>query len=560
MVLGVVGGFAEAVSLVLVLQIALGLTEGAAGDITIEVAGFSLEAGLDTLLAFTAAVFVVQTLASASAAWATAVISANVMKGVRRTTLRGFFDAEWSTVSGERAGELQEVMTTQVVRAAQASQLFSQATTSGLNFSALVATAILVSPGTAAIIVLSVGALFVALRPLSALAKAESRKTMDANIAYASAVAETVAMAEEYMTFAVGGAVDHELGRLVDRVGRPWRNSRFYVRVLPGLYQGIAGLLIVAGLAVYSASSGGDVTAVGTVVVLLVRAVGYGQGAQGSYHNLVEMLPNIESIDAQVRRYAQGRRARGGATLGPVERVDVESICFAYVPGRDVLHDVSLTLSRGETLGIIGASGSGKSTLTQVLLRMQHPGAGGYRVNGVDAFDYDDESWARHVAVVPQVPRLFVGSVRDNIRFFRDGLGDDDIERAARMAQIHDEILAFPDGYDTQTGPRASDVSGGQRQRICIARALAGAPEMLLLDEPTSALDLASEARFRDALRGIKGTLTLVIVTHRLSTLELCDRVLVLREGRVEAIEPLDALQRKSDFFAETLRSAGIGR
>lgn len=559
-VLGLVGGFAEAVSLVLVLQVALGLTEGADGVITIEVAGLSTDAALSTVLAVAAGVFVVQTIVSALAAWATAVISVAVMNGARRTTLRGFYGAEWSTVSGERAGELQEIMTTQVVRAAQAGQLFSQSMTSGLNFLALVVTAIAVSPATAVVIVVSFGGLFVVLGPLSVLAKSESRKAVDANIEYASAVAESVTLAEEYMTFAVGPAVDQELGRLVERVGRPWRNSRFYIRVLPGLYQGIAGLLIVVGLAVFSANSSGEVAAVGTVVVLLVRAVSYGQGAQSSYHNLVEMIPNVEAIDNQRKRYDEGRRVRGADQLGQIDQVSLEQICFAYVPGRDVLHDVSLSLVRGETLGIIGASGSGKSTLTQILLRMQRPYTGEYGVNGVDAFAFDDESWARRVAVVPQVPRLFVGSIRENIRFYRHPLSDDDVERAARMAQIHEEILAFENGYDTQTGPRADNVSGGQRQRICIARALAGTPDMLLLDEPTSALDLGSEARFRDALRSIKGTLTLVIVTHRLSTLELCDRVLVLRAGHVEALEPLDDLQRKSEFFTDTLRNAGIAR
>lgn len=555
--LGLASGVAEALSLVLILQVAVGLTSGDSENVTVSLAGYEVVRPLSSLLVASAVVLVIQMVVTIGAAWNSAQIATSVMGRVRKEMLHGFFGASWPVVSGERVGELQETMTTQVLKVGLASQFFSQTMTSGLNFLALLVTAIAVDPGTAGVIVVPVFILFFLLRPVSRVAKAEARKGLTANYEYAAAVAETVGLAEEYQTFSVSPAVSADMDVLVDNVGRPWRNGRFLVRALPGLYQGIAGLLIVAGLGAFAATSEGSLAAIGTVVVLLVRAVTYGQGAQGSYHNLVEMLPNVERVDGLGERYAQNERVRGEAVLAPVQTIEFQNVTFAYVPGRDVLHDVSMTVSRGETLGVIGASGSGKSTLMQILLRLQIPGSGAYLVNGVEAADYSEASWADHVAVVPQVPRLIVGTIRENIDFYR-GLDDEAIEHAARMAQIHDEILAFAEGYNTHTGPRASNVSGGQRQRICIARALAANPDLLLLDEPTSALDLRSESRFRDSLREISGTRSLVLITHRLSTLELCDRVLVLRDGHVEALRPIDELRGESEFYADTLRHAGI--
>jgi ATP-binding cassette, subfamily B, bacterial len=151
--------------------------------------------------------------------------------------------------------------------------------------------------------------------------------------------------------------------------------------------------------------------------------------------------------------------------------------------------------------------------------------------------------YRRHVAYVPQEPRLYHATVADNIRFFRD-LDDEAVQRAARLAHIHDVILGMPDGYDTVVGQRADAVSGGQRQRICLARALAGNPSVLLLDEPTSALDAESEAAIQASLLELRGSLTTFIVAHRPSLLEICDRHLYIGGSAVQVTEPLGAPSR----------------
>jgi ABC-type multidrug transport system fused ATPase/permease subunit len=169
-------------------------------------------------------------------------------------------------------------------------------------------------------------------------------------------------------------------------------------------------------------------------------------------------------------------------------------------------------------------------------------------VNGVPAGNFASSDWHRLFAYVPQEPRLLHASVAENIRFLRD-LDDEAIKRAARMASIHEDITKWPGGYDTVVGPRADGVSGGQQQRICLARALAAQPEVLVLDEPTSALDPHSERLIQDSLETLKGKLTLFVVAHRMSTLQMCERVMVIVDGRLEAFDTVDRLQLDSSYY-----------
>ena len=173
-------------------------------------------------------------------------------------------------------------------------------------------------------------------------------------------------------------------------------------------------------------------------------------------------------------------------------------------------------------------------------------------INGVPARNFDHADWQTAVAYVSQEPRLYRGTVADNIRFFRN-IGIDAVEQAARLAHVHGEIMAMPEGYNTVIGQQADAVSGGQRQRICLARALVGQPKVLILDEPTSALDLASEAAVEASLAGLHGRVTVFIIAHRLSVLGLCDRVLVLDLGRVRGFAPVSELARSDPFYQKVV-------
>ena len=228
---------------------------------------------------------------------------------------------------------------------------------------------------------------------------------------------------------------------------------------------------------------------------------------QGAYQGLQQSLPYIERLQETERRYAQSAPMEGAVSLPAVDTLAFEDVCYAYTPGRPVLSDVGFTVRAGEAIGVVGPSGAGKSTLVQILLQLRTPDSGRYLINGIDVQRFSRADWHRVVAYVPQEPRLLHASVADNVRFFRD-LDDEAVQRACRLARIHEDVMSWSHGYDTLVGPRADAVSGGQQQRICLARALVARPQILVLDEPTSALDPHSETLIQESLTALKSGLT----------------------------------------------------
>jgi ATP-binding cassette, subfamily B, multidrug efflux pump len=209
-------------------------------------------------------------------------------------------------------------------------------------------------------------------------------------------------------------------------------------------------------------------------------------------------------------------------------------VTFSYPgQGRLALDNVSLQLPAGQTLGLVGPTGAGKSTLLRLVLRHYAPRSGTLRWNGVDLAQYTLAALRGAIAWVPQEAFLFSASVADNIALATPGATRAQIEDAARLAAIHDEILRLPNGYDTPVGERGVTLSGGQRQRVAIARALLADAPLLLLDDALSAVDTDTEARILAHLRDQRVGRTVVIVSHRLSTVADADRTLVLQGGHV---------------------------
>jgi ABC-type multidrug transport system fused ATPase/permease subunit len=273
---------------------------------------------------------------------------------------------------------------------------------------------------------------------------------------------------------------------------------------------------------------------------------------------VAERIPYLDQLEEMERTYCRSAPRGGERGLERVDRVEFDRVSFAY-QGLDLkLKQVSFRVERGETIGIVGPSGSGKSTLIQLLLRLREPTEGQVLVNGETVGDFSLDSWFRLVSYVPQETQLLSESIAENIAFYREEVGPEDIERAARMAGIHEDISALPAVYEASAGERGGSFSGGQRQRICIARALAGRPDVIIFDEPTSALDVHSESLIQEALSRLKGQVTLFIIAHRLSTLNICDRVMVLKEGRLQAFAPAHVLVESDPYFAEACKLSRV--
>ena len=232
-------------------------------------------------------------------------------------------------------------------------------------------------------------------------------------------------------------------------------------------------------------------------------------------------------------------------------RVRFEGVDFAYREGRPVLAGIDLELEPGRTVALIGQTGAGKTTLAALVPRFYDATRGRVLVDGVDVRDVTLRSLRREIGVVTQDPLLFSASVRENIAFGRAEATDEQVERAARLAQAHEFIERLPGGYNTPVGERGVTLSGGQRQRLAIARALLVDPRILILDDATASVDATTEARIRTGLEEAKRGRTTIIIAHRLSTIALADEIVVLDEGRIAARGTHDELLVASAVYRE---------
>jgi subfamily B ATP-binding cassette protein HlyB/CyaB len=275
---------------------------------------------------------------------------------------------------------------------------------------------------------------------------------------------------------------------------------------------------------------------------------------------LVQLWQDFQQASVSVRRlgdilntptepvYDRNRTALPGLK----GRIQFDNVSFSYQPqGREILRQLSLEISPGQLVGIVGRSGSGKSTLARLVQRLHVPDSGRVRIDGVD-LAMVDVTWLRHqIGVVLQENVLFNRTIRENIALRDPGMPLEQVIRAARLAGAHNFILELSEGYDTLVGEQGSNLSGGQRQRIAIARALVTNPRILIFDEATSALDYESEQAVQENMAAITRGRTVIIIAHRLSALRHVDRVVVVDQGRIVEEGGHESLLKAGRYYAD---------
>ena len=240
------------------------------------------------------------------------------------------------------------------------------------------------------------------------------------------------------------------------------------------------------------------------------------------------------------------------------DKIEFKNISFSYDSSREVLHEVSFTVRKGETVALVGPSGGGKSTLSELIPRFYDPQTGEISIDGKPLAAYTQQSLRAKMGIVSQDTILFNDSIRANIAMGREDATDEQIMAAAKIANAHDFIMQTEAGYDTNVGDRGMKLSGGQRQRLSIARAVLRNPEILILDEATSALDTESEKLVQEALTSLLEGRTSVVIAHRLSTIHNADRIIVIDSGRIAEQGTHAELMEKNGIYAKLIEMQSL--
>lgn len=523
----------EALVLVLVTLAATGLASGE--DIS-SLAGMQL--GRLELLALSAVLLV----ARLGLTWVNVRLSARLaasgLAAARRQLLHAFVHSRWERQASQPPGQLFDLLAGRADLVANLISVMSIMVVAGANLALLACLSVVLQP-MAVIGLALVGAMMaLALRPFNRLTREASRHLMVASEAFIEDVGDLTRNHREVSSF---GAAEGFLG-VVDRdqavSTAAYARTRTLTAFLPQVYQTLGMGLAVLGLLVATLIGTDNVAVLGAVVLLLLRAISYGQMLLGSVQTLNERAPYVMSLVETIDDFEAHRRAGGDAVPEAPAPLELRGVAYQYAstPDHRALDRIDLVIERGQMVGVVGPSGGGKSTLLQIIAGLRVPTSGSVMVHGTPLEEVDFAWWREQVALVPQDGSLMTGTVAANIDMFR-GLPRAAIEDAAMHAQMEDDIARMG-GFDAMLSRHAQGLSGGQLQRLSIARALAGHPELLLLDEPTSALDIGTEERLSAVLHEKRGTISMVIVAHRLSTVSACDRVIVVDGGAIVADGP----------------------
>ncbi|MEY2398030.1 MAG: ATP-binding cassette, subfamily bacterial [Actinomycetota bacterium] len=555
-VLGAGVGITESIFLAIIASVGVAIAGKHGGQV--KLAGFGAISGISVpvLLGIGVALGAVTMVASFLIQIELARINTRTMAEMRRELYDEFTKTSWPAMRGEVESALITYIINHVPRVSNMLTSIVSQLTAFITLVIFLAFALIVAPLVAiAIIVLGVVLYFIFL-PMRGIAAKSGEDSKVATRVLFMSFADSVAASREIKTYGVGEPVRQRISREIDDLERPQYRLRLVQGFLPILYQRAVFMILLAGLGIVYAVHLKDLGSIGAALLIVLRAMQQAQLVQSAEPSIAEARPWIAELVNRRDRYRANAFVFGTNTLDAVEEIEFENVSYRYeVEGGEAplaLDNVSFKAHRGELIGVIGPSGSGKSTLTELILRLDKPHTGTYRINGRDTWEFSEESWTEQIVLVPQFSHLIAASVEENIRFLREGITRDAVEDSAVKAHLTEEILELDHGFETLIGERGHrGLSGGQRQRLSIARAIVRPPSLIVLDEPTSALDHKAEDVIVETIERLREHALVIVVAHRLSTLRHCDRVLVLRDGKREAFCKLDELNNSSEFFRE---------
>ena len=456
-----------------------------------------------------------------------------------RTSLTAaYLESSWDLKQGEPSGTLQHL----VLTFSRIGMLLVQdvvfALTAFVSLLGMLAIAILIHPVATGLVVVALLFFASLMTPLRRIMGSKADIAASAELEVARNVSAIGRLGLELQVFGVTKQATKYIHQSIQAEARTRQRLDLLNLVTSPIYTALAYTLLILGISSVSFLPIDNLDSIGAVMLIMLRSFAYGQRLQYSLSTIAERIPPMRSLDLELDRFRKAKVITGSSPLNSITQIEVNNLSFMYENGPTILKDITFSLPKGDIVGIIGESGSGKTTLLHLILGLRIASQGSVTVDQTELAELSDSDWSSMVAFVPQDPILLSGTITSNVRFFRDSISDEQVIQALALANLVDDDNNLVLALNAEVGEEGSNLSGGQRQRLAIARALAGDPQLLVLDEPTSALDPGAESLVRQALESLKGRVTMIVVSHRHSTLALCNRLILLQSGEIEAIGP----------------------
>ena len=455
----------------------------------------------------------------------------------------GFFDKS-------RTGDLVNTLTTEITQLKIAVQMYSSLLTRSITAFAYAVILFSISWQLTVIAVLLFALVSCALLMLNGRIREKSVEASQANGDFAMVAVELVNGIRTIQSFSTQDFERRKFHRVSKRIERVSSELAYRFWLPKPLSEGLGSTVLIAivivGLTVFVDQGLLEVASLLTFLFALLRFLPAVQEINGGIAYLSSLQGSVENVGSFLEKADKSYMSDGELPfLGLSNQIEFQAVSFAYDSDNPVLDEISLTIEKGETVALVGPSGSGKTTLVDLIARFYPVGSGQILLDGIPIESFRLASLRPKMAIVSQDTFIFNASVHENIAYGSEGVSDDEVVEAARLANALDFIREMPEGFGTRLGDRGTRLSGGQRQRIAIARALLRNPEILILDEATSALDSVTEQLIQESLENLAKGRTVIAIAHRLSTIRKADKVFFVEQGQIIESGTYDDLLEK---------------
>lgn len=513
---------------------------------------FSIPFAFRFLLGFILALFFLRAAASVVFGYVRGWVSADFLSDESEEMLSATLLASWPYLLGQKIGTLQNTLVRDIQRSGSLLEVVGQIIQSFTGFFMYLVVAFNISPLMTLATLAGGGVLLVFVKPFLKRTRNTGQEMATTEKNFTQFLSEHIIGMKPVKAAGAERKALRKSSKLVRHLRKLMVRMALVRSLSTSMFQPFSLVFVIILFAISYKTPGFSIISFAAVLYLIQKIFTYLESGQSAFHSMSELIPYAQNVLTFKQALIEHReeKSRGSQPFSFAESLAFEHVTFAYQDKDPVLHDISFTIKKGETIGLIGPSGAGKTSIADIILRLFRPTSGALLVDGADAEDFSLEEWRSNIGYVSQEAFLFNGSIEENIRFYRSDLKDTDIVAATKKANIYEFIKSLPEGLHTGVGDRGVMLSGGQRQRIVLARALAGHPELLVLDEATSALDHESEQLIQKAIQGLRGEVTVCIIAHRPSTIAGADRILALDKGKiVESGTPEELLGNENSYF-----------